>query len=127
MVAEARAVREMEEVLEAKMVWAGQMSSREAKTACLAFRSSMMASMTRSAFLAPSRVASKERRARAASRSSAVSRPFSTSRFSAFSMLVLARSRAACRWSLRVTVNPLVTAFWAMPLPIRPAPTTKIF
>ena len=127
LVAAARAVREMEEVLEAKMVCAGQISSREENTACLASRFSKMASMTRSAFLAPSRVASMDSRARAASLASAVMRPFSTSRARAFSMPALARSRASCRWSLRVTVYPLVMAFWAIPLPIRPAPTTKMF
>ena len=55
LVAAARAVREMEEVLEAKMVWSGHISSSWRKTACLASRFSKMASTTRSASRAADR------------------------------------------------------------------------
>src|ERR1700730_10141622 len=65
-----------------------------------------------------------ESRPRAASRSPAVSLPFSTNLPRLFSIVVRARSSIGCETSTRRTENPCCANTWALPLPIVPAPIT---
>src|SRR5437660_5544874 len=65
-----------------------------------------------------------ERRPQAASRSAAVSFPFSTNFARLFSIVARARSSIGCATSTRRTLKPAWANTWAMPLPIVPAPIT---
>src|SRR5207249_2572511 len=65
-----------------------------------------------------------ESRPHAASRSAAVSVPFSTNFARLFSIVARARSSIGCATSTRRTLKPAWANTWAMPLPIVPAPIT---
>jgi hypothetical protein len=116
-----------EEVLLARIVRGGQISSNSWKIFFFRSRFSGTASIIRSAsFPASSRERVPRIRPRIPETCSAENYPFSRDRFRFFWMAWRPRSRKSFSMSLRLTWNPDWAATWAIPFPINPAPITPI-
>src|SRR2546422_3870296 len=124
LVAAAMAAMVRLDVLEAKIVCGGQMASSSCHSAFLSSRSSVIASTTMSQPFRSVVAVVKVSRLSAASRSAAASFPFSTNFPSDFSIPPRARSQICCDTSRTIVSRPAVAATCAMPLPIRPHPST---
>src|SRR5882762_3672833 len=112
------------DVLEAKIVPVPQRPSSSRKSTFLSARSSVIASITMSTLRRSATTVVNVSRLSAASRSAGWSFPFSTSLPSDFSMLARPRSRISLETSRTIVSYPAVAATWAMPLPIKPQPST---
>src|SRR5882672_11398362 len=112
------------DVLEAKIVPAPHKPSSSRKRTFLSSRSSVIASITISTLRMSATTVVKVSRLRAASRSPGWSFPFSTSFASDFSMPARPRFNTSLETSRTIVSYPAVAATWAMPLPIKPQPST---
>src|SRR5882762_6014696 len=112
------------EVFEAKMVPGPQSPSSSMKSTFLSARSSVIASITMSTLRRSATTVVDVSRLSAASRSAGWSFPFSTSLPSDFSMPARPRSRISLETSRTIVSYPAVAATWAIPLPIKPQPST---
>src|SRR6266496_346695 len=112
------------DVLDAKMVAGPHRASSSFHSAFLTSTSSVTASSTMSQGFRSAVVVVKRSRWSAASRLAAGSLPFSTNLASDFSMPARALSQICCDTSRTIVSYPAVAATWAMPLPIRPHPST---
>src|SRR5438874_3060218 len=112
------------EVLEAKIVPAPHRPSSSRKSTFLSARSSVIASITMSTLRMSATVVVNVSRLRAASRSAGWSFPFSTSLASDFSMPARPRLSTSFETSRTIVSYPAVAATWAIPLPIKPQPST---
>src|SRR5213595_3483079 len=112
------------DVFEAKMVAGPHRSSSSFHRAFLSSRSSVTASTTTSHGFRSAVAVVKCKRVRVASRSEAVSFPFSTNLASDFSIPARALSQTCWDTSRTVVSNPAAAATWAIPLPMSPQPST---
>src|SRR5436309_7801873 len=112
------------DVLEAKIVPGPHKPSSSRKSTFLSARSSVIASIRMSTVRRSATTVVNFSRLSAASRSAGWSLPFSTSLPSDFSMPARPRSRISWETSRTVVSYPAVAATWAMPLPIKPQPST---
>src|SRR6266850_689695 len=112
------------DVLEAKIVPVPQRPSSSRKSTFLSARSSVIASITMSTLRRSATTVVNVSRLSAASRSAGWSFPFSTSLPSDFSMPPRPRSRISLETSRTIVSYPAVAATWAIPLPIKPQPST---
>src|SRR6266550_7085156 len=112
------------DVLEAKIVPGPHKPSSSRKSTFLSARSSVIASITMSTVRRSATTVVNFSRLSAASRSAGWSLPFSTSLPSDFSMPARPRSRISLETSRTMVSYPAVAATWAMPLPIKPQPST---
>src|SRR2546421_3852538 len=124
LVAAAMAATVRLDVLEAKIVAGGHRPSSSFHRAFLSSRSSVTASRTMSHPFRSAVVVVNRRRFRAASRSAAGSLPFSTNLASDFSIPPRALSHICCDTSRTMVSYPAIAATCAMPLPMRPHPST---
>ena len=123
-VAAAISVTGRELVFDAKIVWSAQSLSSWWKSSALASRFSMIASTTISALSSSDTSAVKWRWPQATSCSESVIFSFSTARSIDFLIRLLPFSTTSSSTSRTITSNPLLAATSAIPLPIRPHPTT---
>src|SRR5438105_5579073 len=112
------------DVLEAKIVPAPHRSSSSTKSTFLSARSSVIASITMSTLRMSATAVVNVSRLSAASRSAGWSLPFSTSLASDFSMPARPRFSTSFETSRTIVSYPAVAATWAIPLPIKPQPST---
>src|SRR6058998_2397253 len=112
------------DVLEAKIVPGPHKPSSSRKSTFLSAKSSVIASITMSTLPRSATTVVNVSRLSAASRSAGWSLPFSTSLPSDFSMPARPRSRISLETSRTIVSYPAVAATWAMPLPIKPQPST---
>src|SRR5512138_678794 len=125
-VAAASSTIGMDEVLLARIAAGPQARSSAANSSFLSRGSSVAASTTRSQPPRSSTAVVKRRRASAASRSAAASFPFSTATPRLRSRRALPRATASPSISRTVVAYPARIATSAIPLPMRPQPTTPI-
>src|SRR5882724_57196 len=112
------------EVFDAKMVAGPHRPSSSFQSAFLRSRSSVTASTTMSHVFRSAVVVVKCRRLRVASRSAAVTFPFSTNLASDFSIPARAFSQTCWDTSRTMVSYPAAAATWVMPLPMSPEPST---
>src|SRR2546425_3231677 len=112
------------DVLDAKIVPAPHKPSSSRKSTFLSARSSVIASITMSTLRRSATTVVNVSRVSAASRSAGWSFPFSTSLASDFSMPARPRSNTSLEMSRTIVSYPAVAATWAIPLPIKPQPST---
>ncbi len=121
----ARAVTEIDEVLEARMQSAPTMPSSSRKSPRLASAFSTIASTTRPEPAASASCVATAMRAAIAFASAASSRPLAARPSSVAASLPCAAAAAPSRASKSLTGWPACAATCAMPAPMMPAPTTK--
>ena len=120
----AISVMEMVDVLEAKMVLSGQCLFNSEKSWCLTFKSSKMASITRSHWAISSSLVVPCHLCIAAAAPPAGNLPRSSDFLRNALVCSLALSSASCRVSNTMVRKPARAATMAMPAPMVPAPAT---